>query len=63
VDNVKSFLGQHPRLTSWLILSVGMVALLLWAAHSKGLTPGQTAALVVATVGLAGACAWIIGWE
>lgn len=63
VSGIRAFLSQHPRLTSWIALSVGMVVLLLWAAWEKGLTASQLAGLVVATVGLAGACAWIIGWE
>jgi len=63
VNNIRTFLDRHPRLASWIILSVGMVALLLWAAWDKGLAAGQMAGLVVATMVLAGACAWIIGWE
>jgi hypothetical protein len=47
----------------WFILAVGMVAILLAAAWDKDLLPMQMVWLVVATVGLAGACAWIIGLE
>jgi len=63
VNSIRTFLDQHPRLASWIVLSLGMVALLLWAAWDKSLAAGQLAGLVVATVALAGACAWIIGWE
>jgi len=28
-----------------------------------GLLPGQWAALIIATVLVAGACVWIIGWD
>jgi len=60
---LKQFVVQHPRLTAWLVLAVGMVAILIWSARDVGLLPGQWAALIVATIGLAGLCVWIIGWE
>jgi hypothetical protein len=63
MSSLKRFVGQHPRLTAWVVLAVGMVAILIWSARDVGLTAGQWAALVVATVGLAGLCVWIIGWE
>ena len=44
-------------------MAIGMVGLLLVNARGKALTPGQLAGLALACVGLAGACAWIIGWE
>jgi hypothetical protein len=40
-----------------------MVLILLWASKDVGLLPTQLAALVVATILLAGLCVWIIGWE
>lgn len=55
--------NQHPKLTAWAILAIGMVIILLWSARDVGLLPQQTAALVIATIGLAGLCVWIIGWE
>jgi hypothetical protein len=60
---LKQFFVQHPRLTAWLVLAVGMVVILIWSARDVGLLPGQWAALIVATIGLAGLCVWIIGWE
>jgi len=60
---LKNFTGQHPRLTAWVALAVGMVIILLWSAKDVGLLPTQLAALVVATILLAGLCVWIIGWE
>jgi hypothetical protein len=53
----------HPRLLTWLVLAVGMVAILLWATRDVELLTGQRLALAVATVVLAGLCAWIVGWE
>jgi hypothetical protein len=63
MSSVKRFVSQHPRLTAWLVLAIGMVVILAWSARDVGLLPGQWAALIVATIGLAGLCVWIIGWE
>lgn len=60
---VKQFVSKHPRLTAWLVLAIGMVVILIWSARDVGLLPGQWVALIVATIGLAGLCVWIIGWE
>ena len=54
---------SHPRITAWVVLSVGMVALLVYEARNVGLLASQWIALVVATVLVAGACVWIISWE
>jgi len=63
MSSLKQFASQHPRLAAWLVLAIGMVAILVWSARDVGLLPGQWAALIVATIGLAGLCVWIIGWE
>lgn len=60
---LKNFATRHPRLLAWAVLAVGMVAILVWSARDVGLLPGQWAALIIATIGLAGLCVWIIGWE
>jgi hypothetical protein len=60
---VKQFVSRHPRLTAWAVLAVGMVAILVWSAREVGLIWTQWLALIVATIGLAGLCVWIIGWE
>jgi hypothetical protein len=54
---------RHPRLAAWIILSIGMVVLLVIEAKDVGLLATQWAALVIATVLVAGACVWIISWE
>lgn len=56
-------MSRHPRLAAWIILSVGMVVLLVIEAKDVGLLATQWAALVIATVLVAGACVWIISWE
>jgi hypothetical protein len=60
---LKEFIGHHPRVAAWIALAIGMVIILLWSAKDVGLLPTQLAALVVATILLAGLCVWIIGWE
>ncbi|MCD4686969.1 MAG: hypothetical protein K8S97_13645 [Anaerolineae bacterium] len=52
-----------PRLTAWIVLSVGCVALLAYEARDVGLTTGNWIALIVATVLVAGLCIWIVSWE
>lgn len=48
---------------AWIVLTVGMVAMLMYAAKDVALLPSQMAVLIVATVLLAGACVWILTWE
>jgi len=63
MTEMRDFFGKHPRLLSWFVLAVGMVIMVIWAAQDVGFLAHQWAALIVATILLAGACAWIIGWE
>ena len=60
---VVGWVEAHPRLSAWIVLAAGMVVLLVLEARDVGLLPGQWAALIVATVLVAGACIWIISWE
>jgi hypothetical protein len=63
MTRVVEFYNRHPKLVAWAVLAIGMVIMLLWSAKDVGLLPTQTLALVIATIGLAGLCVWIIGWE
>jgi hypothetical protein len=63
VNNIRRFYDSHPNLTSWFVLAIGMVAIVVWSARNVGFLPGQWVALVIATVILAGLCVWIISWE
>jgi len=63
VEQIKGFLSRHPRIGMWIVLAVGMVIILLWASKDVELLLRQRLALVVATIGLAGLCVWIISWE
>lgn len=60
---LKQFVTQHPRLTAWFVLAVGFVIILVVSAWQVGFSAGQWVALIVTTIGLAGLCVWIIGWE
>lgn len=53
----------RPRLSAWVVLAVGMVALLVLEGRDVGLLPGQWVTLIVATVLVAGLSIWIISWE
>jgi MFS superfamily sulfate permease-like transporter len=61
--SARDWLTRHPRLIMWAVLALGMVVILVWSARDVGLLPGQWAALIVATILLAGLCVWIIGWD
>ncbi len=63
MEAIKSWIKVHPKLTAWLVLAIGMVIMVVWSAKDVGLLAGQMLALIVATIGLAGLCVWIIGWE
>lgn len=52
-----------PRITAWIVLSVGCVVLLAYEARDVGLSTGNWIALIVATVGVAGLCILIVSWE
>lgn len=53
---------RHPRVAAWIVLSVGMIALLVIEVDDA-VTPPQLIALMVACVLVAGACIWIVSWE
>lgn len=57
------FANARPRLSAWIVLSLGMVILLAIEARDVGLLATQWLSLIIATVLVAGACVWIISWE
>lgn len=63
METLKKFVTNHPQITSWVVLAIGMVVILVWSARDVGFTSSQWTALVITTILLAGACVWIIGWE
>ena len=63
MKTLQTLYDKHPNLILWAALAVGMVIVLLVAARNVGFAAPQWAALVAATVALAGLCVWIISWE
>lgn len=63
MESLKRFWNEHPALSNWVILAVGMVIILVLNARHVGFDARQWAALIGATIGLAGLCAWILNWE
>ncbi|MGE5604023.1 MAG: hypothetical protein ACM30E_13310 [Nitrososphaerales archaeon] len=55
--------NRHPNLISWALLAIGMVIIVVFSARNVGFQPGQWAAVIAATILLAGLCVWIISWE
>ncbi len=53
---------QHQAISAWIVLALGMVAILTYEARDVGLEPSQWFWLIVITIGVAGLCIWIIGW-
>lgn len=62
MSSIKSWISTHPNLTAWLVLALGMVAILVWEARDVGLEGMQWFWLIVVTILVAGACIWIISW-
>ena len=63
MDALKRFWNEHPALSNWTVLAVGMVIILVFSARQVGFEPRQWVALIGATIALAGLCAWILSWE
>lgn len=63
MSQLRKLWNEHPNLMSWALLAVGMTAVVVISARDVGFKPGQWAALIVATIVLAGLCVWIISWE
>lgn len=63
IGSLIQLIETWPRITAWIVLSVGCVALLAYEAQDVGLTTGNWIALIVATVAVAGLCIWIISWD
>jgi len=63
MTQLRKLWNDHPNLISWLALAVGMVVIVVIAARNVGFKAGQWAALIAATIALAGLCVWIISWE
>jgi hypothetical protein len=58
-----TLLDTYPRLSAWVVLSVGIVGLLIYEAREVGLTTGNWIALILASIAVSGLCIWIVSWE
>ena len=63
MSSLRQWVEQHPLLSMWAVLAVGMVAIFWVASRGVELLPSQRLFMAVACVGLAGLCTWIISWE
>lgn len=63
IGPVLRLIETWPRITAWIVLSLGCIALLVYEARDVGLSTGNWIALIVATIGVAGLCIWIVSWE
>nr|MBC7245984.1 dephospho-CoA kinase [Chloroflexota bacterium] len=59
----RKFIDEHPFLTMWAVLAVGMVIIFLVTSRGVDLLPSQRLFMALACVLLAGLCAWIVSWE
>lgn len=59
---IKDWILRHPSLTAWIVLAVGMNAILIYEARDVGLLTMQWFWLILITTLVAGACIWIVSW-
>ena len=59
---LKQWVLNHTNLAAWLVLAVGMNAILIYEAREVGLLPMQWFWLILITTLVAGACIWIVSW-
>jgi dephospho-CoA kinase len=59
----RDWMDEHPFLSMWVILAVGMVAIFLVTARDVDLLLTQRLFMAAACVVLAGLCTWIVSWE
>ncbi|HSH01626.1 MAG TPA: hypothetical protein VLL52_03840 [Anaerolineae bacterium] len=62
MEQIKSWVEQHPLLTSWFVLGAGLMGILAVQARDVGLNGSQWFWLMFITFLVAGLCVWIISW-
>ena len=62
-QRIVDFFSAHPTLGTFLLMAPTMVVILQLSIQNVPLEPTQRLAMIAMTVALAGACAWILGWE
>ncbi len=63
LSNVIAIIDRYPRISAWVVLSVGIIAILIYEARDVGLTTTNWIALIVASIVVSGLCIWIVSWE
>lgn len=63
IGQIIAVMDTYPRISAWLVLSIGIVGLLVFEARDVGLSTGNWVALIVASIIVAGLCIWIVSWE
>ncbi|MCI0712616.1 MAG: hypothetical protein L0154_20845 [Chloroflexi bacterium] len=63
IGNVLSIIDRYPRISAWIVLSVGIVGLLIYEARDVGLTTQNWIVLILASILISGLCIWIVSWE
>ena len=62
MNTIKTAVSNHPNLTAWLVLALGMNILLIFEARNVGLETSQWFWLIIITTLVAGTAIWIISW-
>lgn len=63
IGQLITLFDTYPRLSAWVVLSLGIVGLLVYEARDVGLTAGNWIALIIASIIVSGLCIWIVSWE
>lgn len=53
---------KYPNISMWIVLAVGMIAILVFEARDVGLSGLQWFWLIVIVILVAGTCVWIVSW-
>ena len=62
MESLKQWVFNHSSLAAWIVLALGMNAILIYEARDVGLLPMQWFWLIAITTLVAGACIWIVSW-
>lgn len=63
IGNILNIIDTYPRISAWVVLSVGMLGLLYYEAQDVGLTTRNWIALTIASLLVAALSIWIVSWE
>ena len=63
LGNLLSIIDLYPRISAWIVLSIGVVGILVYEARDVDLTATNWLALIIASVVVSWLCIWIVSWE